>query len=139
MTLSHTDFALETLIASVLADASAPLTLDALRAALDTQLADRHLVWRPTQARIEDVLTSLVDRGHIRETAEGYVRRPIDFTVENHGSVMTLTPHTPEAEAWAEAHLPEDRLFWAANSTVIEPRYWAVIYEGIRAAGFRCQ
>ena len=91
-----------------------------------------------------------MDRGHIRQTtrreeiehgltAEGYVRRPIDFTVENHGSVMTLTPHTPEAEAWAEDHLPEDRLFWAGNSTVIEPRYWAVIYEGIRAAGFRCQ
>lgn len=61
---------------------------------------------------------------------------PNDFTVENHGTIFLLTPHTPEAQEWIEAHVPPDAQTWAGlNSIVVEHRYIADIVAGIRADG----
>jgi hypothetical protein len=50
-----------------------------------------------------------------------------DFTLADHGSICILHAHTVEAQAWADEFLPEDRITWGQNGTVIEPRYAAHI------------
>jgi hypothetical protein len=57
-----------------------------------------------------------------------------DFLAFNHGSILTLRPMTPEAQAWVDEHLPEDAQHWG-RSVVIEPRYFADIAAGIQADG----
>lgn len=57
-----------------------------------------------------------------------------DFTVQNHGSIFILTPHTPEAEAWVEEHIPDDAQLWG-NGIVVEHRFIDNIVEGARADG----
>ncbi|SDL57645.1 hypothetical protein [Aliiruegeria lutimaris] len=57
-----------------------------------------------------------------------------DFTVTYHGSITLLTANTPEAEEWADAHLPADRTRWGGGS-VVEPRYLEIITLAIQHAG----
>lgn len=59
----------------------------------------------------------------------------MDFELSNHGSVCILVALTPEAILWADEHLPEDRMTWGPNGTVVEPRYVADIEAGIEADG----
>lgn len=54
-----------------------------------------------------------------------------DFTYCNHGSIIILTAVSAEAAQWVEDHLPEDALTWGPNGTVIEPRYFDDIANGI--------
>ncbi len=61
-----------------------------------------------------------------------------DFTFSNHGTIMVLYPHTDEAKAWAGEHLPEDAQKWGSKDTagtVIEPRYFEPILEGLLSDG----
>lgn len=57
-----------------------------------------------------------------------------DFTVQDHGSIVILTPQTPEAQGWADEHLPYDGR-WFRNGFAIERRYFEPIYDGITADG----
>ena len=57
-----------------------------------------------------------------------------DFTLENHGSICILKPHTPEADSWIEESISEEHQCWGTG-IVIEPRYVGAILEGIAASG----
>jgi hypothetical protein len=69
--------------------------------------------------------------------AENFIQsRPAgDFVFENFGSVCILTAVSDQAKAWVEDHLPEDRMTWGRNGSVIEPRYVDDILSGIVADG----
>lgn len=61
----------------------------------------------------------------------------IDFRFESHGSLTLLTPCTPAAREWMEAHLPvhePETQFWG-KALVIEPRYAQPILDGILLDG----
>lgn len=49
-----------------------------------------------------------------------------DFTADNHGSIILLTPYTAAAREWCDENLPEDcqRL---GNAYAIEHRYFGPI------------
>lgn len=71
--------------------------------------------------------------GRLVEPAE------IDFTVENHGSILLLRGLTPECEQWIDERVGgEDRQEWN-GAIVVEPRYIGAIVEGLEAEGFRGQ
>lgn len=52
-----------------------------------------------------------------------------DFTVYNHGSIVSFRPNTAAASAWCEEHLPDDAT-WFGGSVAIEPRYIDAIVDG---------
>lgn len=57
-----------------------------------------------------------------------------DFSVSGGGTIFLLTPNTPEAEAWVEEHLPEDRQT-LGKGIAVEHRYIGGIVDGIRDDG----
>ena len=57
-----------------------------------------------------------------------------DFTAQDPGSIVILTPQTPEAHDWVAEHLPADAQ-WLGRGIAIERRYFADIYDGITADG----
>lgn len=57
-----------------------------------------------------------------------------DFILQDHGSLVVLTPQTPEARGWVDEHLPDDAQCFA-RGVVIEPRYFEPIADGITADG----
>ncbi len=57
-----------------------------------------------------------------------------DFTVENHGSIFLLEPHTREAHEWADKHLPPDALT-LGNAIAVEHGYIIDILRAIVADG----
>ena len=57
-----------------------------------------------------------------------------DFIVQDHGTIVILTPQTPEAQGWADEHLPDDAR-WFGNGIAIAHRYFEDIYHGITAGG----
>lgn len=58
----------------------------------------------------------------------------MDFTLENHGSIVLLQPHTEAARAWVSEHIPDDAMIWG-TSIVVEPRYVSDIVDGIAEDG----
>jgi len=54
----------------------------------------------------------------------------MDFTVENHGSIFLLRPHSDAAREWAKEHLPEDVQTFG-HAYVVEHRYIGDIVAGI--------
>jgi hypothetical protein len=62
--------------------------------------------------------------------------RHADFTLENHGSVFLLRPHSDGAHAWVEENIGQDNGFQPMWPTVVvEPRYISPIVEDIAADG----
>ena len=57
-----------------------------------------------------------------------------DFVLSDHGSIVILTPQTPEARGWVNEHLPDDAQCFG-RGVVIERRYFEDIYDGITADG----
>ena len=67
-------------------------------------------------------------------------RIPLDFVLENHGSICLLKPLTPSATAWIEEHIGQDNGFQPYFPTVVvEPRYIADIVKGIQHDGLAVQ
>lgn len=58
-----------------------------------------------------------------------------DFRIDNHGSVVIVTPLTPAADAWTEESVPLEDWQWAGRGFVVEPRYVAALVDGIQDAG----
>lgn len=58
----------------------------------------------------------------------------MDFTVVNHFTLYTLTPHTPAARRWVKRHLPPEITVFG-NSIAVEHRYIGDIMNGIRDDG----
>ena len=57
-----------------------------------------------------------------------------EFTVENHGAIFILTPHTEAGRDWADTHIPDDAQTVGA-SIAVEHRYIADIVRGIQGDG----
>ncbi len=57
-----------------------------------------------------------------------------DFTTLYAGSVVLVTPETPEACAWVEENVSEDRCSFGP-SFAVEPGYVDDLLNGIAAAG----
>ena len=65
---------------------------------------------------------------------------PLDFILENHGSICILRPLTPSAVAWAEEHIGQENGYQPHFPTVVvEPRYIADIVEHIQHDGLAVQ
>lgn len=58
-----------------------------------------------------------------------------DFTVDDHGSIAVLTPHTPAAHAWQADNLAHEEAQYWNGGIVIEPRYLDRIIEGAEEDG----
>jgi hypothetical protein len=59
-----------------------------------------------------------------------------DFTVENHGSIFLLQPHTTEAQSWIDENLPDLESWQFMGSAVsIEHGYIVSIVDGIKGDG----
>lgn len=59
----------------------------------------------------------------------------MDFTLQDHFSLLVLTPNTPLARVWVDENLPSDATHWH-NGVVIEPRYIGPIVDGLLEEGF---
>jgi hypothetical protein len=57
-----------------------------------------------------------------------------DFSVRNEGNIFLLTPNTPDAREWIEAHIPDDAQHFGV-AVVVEHRYIADIVAGIQSDG----
>jgi hypothetical protein len=57
-----------------------------------------------------------------------------DFTLRDEGTIMLLFPESEAAEQWAEEHISDEALTWAA-AIVVELRYLPDIIDGIQADG----
>lgn len=64
--------------------------------------------------------------------------REDDFSVENHGTIYLLRPHTPAAIEWVEQHIPDEHQEFA-GAIVVEHRYIADIVLGIQEDGLVVQ
>jgi hypothetical protein len=58
-----------------------------------------------------------------------------DFTVENHGSVFLLQPHTPEATDWVTQNLNVEHWQKFGNAVAVEHRYIVDIVDGVQGDG----
>lgn len=59
-----------------------------------------------------------------------------DFTIEAHGSLFLLIPHTQEARELVAEKIVDDPLTWAGG-IVVEQRYIIDLVTGLREEGFR--
>lgn len=57
-----------------------------------------------------------------------------DVTVENHGSIYLVTPHSDQGREWIEGHVSEDAL-WYSSGLVVEPRYVEDLIGGMEGDG----
>jgi hypothetical protein len=58
----------------------------------------------------------------------------IDVTVENHGTIALLRPHTEAADAWFADHIGDDAQ-WFGNALAVEPRFVGDIIDGLADDG----
>lgn len=59
-----------------------------------------------------------------------------DLTVQNHGSIVQLVPHTATAREWIDEHIGADHGYQPYYPNVIvEPRYVESIIDGMVADG----
>lgn len=59
-----------------------------------------------------------------------------DFTIEAHGSLFLLIPHTQEARELVSEKIVDDPLTWAGG-IVVEQNYIIDLVSGLREEGFR--
>jgi hypothetical protein len=63
-----------------------------------------------------------------------------DFSIENHGSILLLRPHSDGARTWVEENIGRDNGYQPHWPTVvIEPRYVQAIVDGITTDGLVIQ
>ena len=59
-----------------------------------------------------------------------------DVTIQNHGSIARIVPHTKAARAWIDEHIGPDNGYQPYYPNVIvEPRYVEAIIEGMTESG----
>lgn len=59
---------------------------------------------------------------------------PIDITIENHGTLYLLRPHTEPAHSWITENIDPSATFYG-GALVVEPRYVEDIAIGMSADG----
>lgn len=55
-----------------------------------------------------------------------------DVSVENHGSIMLVQPHTPGADTWLRENTDGQ---WYSGALVVEPRYIDTLIDGMESNG----
>jgi hypothetical protein len=92
--------------------------------------------------RAEGRLSSLEDFlrvvGKVRDRNHGLFLvppRPPDATVENHGSIYLVRPHTTDAEQWIEDNVLDDAQ-WFGSALIVEHRYIEALVAGMRPMGW---
>ena len=59
-----------------------------------------------------------------------------DITIQNHGSIVQIVPHTEAARAWIDEHIGPDNGFQPYYPNVmVEPRFVEAVIEGMSEAG----
>lgn len=58
----------------------------------------------------------------------------VDATVEDHGSIVLLTPRTKECRKWLRDNVDEEAQ-WFGRSLVVEPRYLDTLITGMTFDG----
>jgi hypothetical protein len=58
------------------------------------------------------------------------------FSVEDHGTITLVRPHTADVEAWLREHTDGQ---WFGNALVVEPRYVNDLCQGLFSEGFALQ
>ncbi len=53
-----------------------------------------------------------------------------DITIQNEGSIFLVHPHTDDANAWIDEHIPKDAQFHG-DAVVVEHRYIEDIVNGM--------
>lgn len=59
----------------------------------------------------------------------------MDIRVDNHGSIMIVTPVTAAGKEWVDLHLNNSEMQRWAGGIVVEPRYLQDIIDGAEADG----
>ena len=59
----------------------------------------------------------------------------MDIRIDNHGSIVLITPVSEEGQAWVDEHLAHPEIQMWGNAVVAEPRYVAAIVEGAQNDG----
>ncbi|HSV08566.1 MAG TPA: hypothetical protein VLI07_18765 [Candidatus Binatus sp.] len=60
------------------------------------------------------------------------------FSVNDHGSVVLIEPHTMDVLAWLRGHAQEDAQ-WFGMALVVEPRYVDSLVTALIQEGFAAQ
>jgi hypothetical protein len=60
------------------------------------------------------------------------------FSVENHGTIVLVRPHSDDVKSWLEEHTDEEAQ-WFGSALVVEPRYVAPIVEALVEEGYALQ
>ena len=58
-----------------------------------------------------------------------------DFAVDNHGSIVTITPLTDAARDWLDEHVQAESWQWLGVSLAVDRRYSGDLVDGIANAG----
>ncbi len=58
----------------------------------------------------------------------------VDATIENHGSICIVQPHSAVAHQWIADSVGEEAQYWAGG-LVVEPRYLSALVAGMRENG----
>jgi hypothetical protein len=64
------------------------------------------------------------------------LNQPADFSVENHGSLFLLRPHTPRAKAWMKHEVHAEPYQFFGDALAIEHRYISEIVRKLIDEGF---
>lgn len=60
------------------------------------------------------------------------------FSVEDHGTIVLIRPHTADTREWLEEHTDETAL-WFGSALVVEPRYVEALVHGLVEEGYALQ
>jgi hypothetical protein len=60
------------------------------------------------------------------------------FTVENHGSLVLIHPHTADVQRWLADNVAPDAQ-WFGRALVVEPRYVDTLVSALIEEGFAAQ
>jgi hypothetical protein len=58
-----------------------------------------------------------------------------DITIENHGSIFVMQPHSPEARQWIDWHVDGEAQRWGGG-VVVEPRFAPELIAAMLDYGF---
>ena len=63
----------------------------------------------------------------------------MDFTYANHGTIILLQPHTPEAAGWIDANCDVPPWAYLGSNVTVAPREFLTLVEAIANAGLTIQ
>ena len=62
-----------------------------------------------------------------------------DLRVDNHGSIILVTPLTPAGEEWIDINVSPEPWQWLGRGLAVEPRYAGALIEGAMGDGLEVE